>query len=122
MKRNLFLFIAISLTIGIGVLSLIQLENAPIPKVSISDKSIHTIAYIILNGFWLLSLKNTSKLVKHSVLTSFFVFVYGIIIEVMQGTLTVYREFDFFDIIANFIGIIVAFVLFITVLKKISIN
>lgn len=122
MKHKLFFVGAIVLTIGIGVLSLIQLDNAPIPKVSISDKSIHAIAYIVLNGFWLLSLKNTGKLVKDSALTSFLVFVYGIIIEVMQGTLTLYREFDFFDIIANFIGIIVAFVLFITVSKKISIN
>ena len=40
------------------------------------------------------------------------IFIYGIIIEVLQGTLTSYREADLLDTFANLTGIVIAWVFF----------
>ncbi len=120
--RNLFLYIAIGLTIAIIIGSLIPIKGHLVPGVSLSDKTIHGVAYFILTTCWLLTIKNKRGLIIASGVISVGILAYGILIEVLQGTVTLYREFDFLDILANFIGIIIAFAFFITVLKKISFN
>ena len=98
------------------------LKGELMPGVSLSDKTIHSLAYFVLTISWLGSLKKETNSIVACLIVSAVVFVYGILIEILQGTATLYREFDFFDIMANFIGIIIAFAFFITVFKKISIN
>lgn len=120
--RNIFLYVAIALTIAIFVGSLLPLKGPLVPGITVSDKITHTSAYFILTTCWLLTITTQRRLIVKSVAISGAVFGCGILIEILQGTATQYREFDFFDILANFIGIIVAFAFFITVLKKISIN
>jgi VanZ family protein len=44
--------------------------------------------------------------------------MYGIIIEVLQGTLTIYRSASLLDVLANTVGIILAMVLFKQFYKK----
>lgn len=46
------------------------------------------------------------------------VFIYGIIIEILQGALTNYRQADLYDVFANFSGIAVGTLFFVLVLKK----
>ena len=46
------------------------------------------------------------------------VFLYGTIIEVLQGSITSYRQFEFKDLVANFIGIVLAFTIFNFYLQK----
>ncbi len=46
------------------------------------------------------------------------VFIYGIIIEILQGVFTNNRQADLFDVFANFAGITVATLFFMLVFKK----
>ena len=46
------------------------------------------------------------------------VFIYGIIIEILQGAITDNRQADLSDVFANFFGIAFAVALFIIATKK----
>ena len=80
-----------------------------------SDKVLHGSAYFVFTLLWFsyfylfyLKNKNTRFVVGVTLLLAL---SYGMIIEVMQGTLTSYRSADVFDMLANVIGISVAFLL-----------
>ena len=85
-----------------------------------SDKVLHGSAYFFFTLLWfsyfyLFYLKNKSTGFVVGV-TLILALLYGIIIEVMQGTLTSYRSADVYDMFANIIGVSIAF-LFIGLLK-----
>lgn len=74
-----------------------------------SDKVKHTLAYSILSFFWLLSCHlgkiNVKKL--HLILI---IIIYGVIIEVLQSSLTTYRTGDLLDILANSLGVLLGYI------------
>ena len=113
MERKLYLFVAIFLTIVITIGSLITLkEVVKLPSVQFSDKLLHTSAYLVLTLSWLLAIIDKTILQKRTTLVVFFVFIYGIIIEVLQGTLTTYRQADLYDMFANLAGVVIAWLFF----------
>ena len=118
MGRNYFFYIAILLTVAITVGSLISLKNELQIGVQISDKILHAFGYFMLTISWLLAYNVKSNPMKLSLLIASAVFIYGIIIEILQGALTDYRQADLYDVFANFTGIAVAIIFFSLVLKK----
>ena len=86
--------------------------------INISDKAIHIFAYFLLTLSWLFSYKKESKKLKVSIIILVIVFSYGIIIEVLQGTVTENRQPEAYDLLANFTGIILALTVFKSVLQK----
>lgn len=46
------------------------------------------------------------------------IFIYGIIIEILQGVFTNNRQVELNDVFANLVGVIVAAIFFALVLKK----
>ena len=117
-KDNI-LFIAISITLFIGYLSLKKIDYLPV-QLSHSDKVYHAIAYFSLGLTWLLSFPKSlqKKKLKYAIVIS--CVIYGIVIEVLQGTLTAYRTASLLDILANTVGVIVAMMIFKQVYKKIG--
>ena len=113
------LFIAIFFTISITIGSLVKSDVIAIEIVSISDKTIHFIAYFFLMLSWLyvfFKKKSFSKNVK-------FIFigciVFGIIIEILQGVTSTYRTLSFLDVAANTLGVLFASTVFHFFEKKI---
>jgi len=113
------IFIAIFFTISITIGSLVKSDVIAIEIVSISDKTIHFIAYFFLMLSWLyvfFKKKSFSKNVK-------FIFigciVFGIIIEILQGVTTTYRTLSFLDVAANTLGVLFASTVFHFFEKKI---
>lgn len=86
--------------------------------ISISDKAIHILAYFLLTLSWLFSYKKESKKLKVSIIILVIVFIYGIIIEVLQGTVTKNRQPEAYDLLANLTGIILAITVFKQGLQK----
>ena len=106
------IFIAVFFTISITIGSLVKSDLIAIEIVSISDKTIHFIAYFFLMLSWLyvfFKKKSFSKNVK-------FIFigciVFGIIIEILQGVTTTYRTLSFLDVAANTLGVLFASTVF----------
>ena len=116
-KDNLFI-IAIIITGTIAYLSLMKM-----PKMEESfnnvDKLYHLFAYFTLSICWLLSFYRKPSL-KYVIVIGCIIF--GIIIEVLQQTITIYRTGDIKDVLANTLGIILGLIVFNQILKKITVN
>jgi VanZ family protein len=112
------LVVAIVITITIICSSLLKIPNTGI-KVNNIDKAYHSFAYFVLALTWLLSFyKKPNK--KYIIVLCCILF--GIIIEVLQSTLTIYRKGDYKDVLANSLGVLLALVIFNVFLKKNYIN
>lgn len=106
--------IAILITIGIAIVSLIKLGKPSI-KINHLDKIEHAFAYFVLSLLWLIALRKTKI---STYLVVFCCFLYGIIIEVLQATTTLYRSGEILDVIANTTGILIAYFVFNLFFKK----
>jgi VanZ family protein len=84
-------------------------------KISNIDKLYHSFAYFTLTISWLLSFyKKPEK--KYVIVIG--CIILGIIIEVLQGTLTIYRTGDYLDVLANSFGVLLALLIFNVISKK----
>ena len=90
--------------------------------ISISDKKIHIFAYFLLTLSWFFAFKKESEKLKISIIILVVIFTYGIIIEVLQGTVTENRQPEAYDLLANLTGIILAITIFKQVLQKKLLN
>lgn len=106
------LFIAISITIAIAYLSLSKPIQLDLP-ITFFDKVLHVTAYFTLTVSWLFALKKYPK----NTLIILLLFLYGVLMEFLQGWLTTYREKDIVDVIANSVGILIALLIFNKLLK-----
>jgi VanZ family protein len=88
-------------------------------KVANIDKGYHSIAYFFLTITWLITFyKKPEK--KYIIITSCIIF--GIIIEILQSTLTIYRTGDYLDVFANSLGVLIALIIFNLFFRKKNIN
>ncbi len=107
------LAIAIIATIVIALLSL-----GSIPKIDLGlniksgDKFLHALAYFVLSIIWYFALEKKLKKQGIKIFVILSLIFYGIILEALQGGLTNYRTADFFDVIANTIGVVLATILY----------
>ncbi len=109
------LYISIGLAVLILVLSLIPLSQTG--TLENLDKIEHAFAYSVLTFSWLFTQKyHFKKRAKIAIILGCFFF--GIVIEILQATLTTYRSASLLDIVANSLGIVTAFGLFNWLEKK----
>ncbi|MFD2517768.1 VanZ family protein [Salinimicrobium flavum] len=115
MKARLLFFIpAFVYTLGILYLSLINLTDTPVKDLGVSDKVMHAGAYFGLGFIWMFfALMNYPEkgFFKRLLFIIIASIIFGIFIEVLQDSLTTYRELDFYDIFANSIGVLAAGIL-----------
>jgi VanZ family protein len=88
-------------------------DKVPLIKIPNFDKVVHFGMYFSLMSVIILEnkkrLNNTSSLF----LASLIPFVYGIVIEIMQSTLTVTRSGSVFDALADSVGILASLLLWL---------
>ena len=119
--ENNAIYIAVFFTICILFGSLVKSEFIVVEYISVSDKTYHLIAYFLLMLSWLYAFFKREKFeenVKYIILGCF---IFGIIIELLQGVITSYRTASYLDIVANTIGVLLAVVIFHVFEKKISV-
>lgn len=115
LQANAYL-IAISLTVFIAYLSLGSFSEINMP-IDNPDKFFHSIAYFFLALSWFFAVEKSHSIFKYKIVVVFFVLIFGIIIEVLQSSLTTYRTADYYDIMANSFGILIAMALFNRLLR-----
>ena len=103
------LLIALSITILIAFLSIANLGEIAPKEVLINDKLNHTIAYFFLTWSWLYTFQKKKIPLKEIHVVIFSIF-FGILMEFLQWTLTSYRTASFLDVLANSIGVLIAYV------------
>ena len=105
LKNTLIHSVTVIYTIAIAVLSLAHLTELPELNTGVDDKIAHFILYAGLCLFWFMSLyvlKAKSSLLIASLLS----IVFGGVIEVLQGVVSIYRTTDIFDFVANCLGVL----------------
>ncbi len=117
-------FIAVSYSIALTIGSLVK-PIAVKTTISNIDKLLHLGAYFGLAILWLLyihvlkmSLHRNWASSKIYFGTASLLIIYGIVIEVLQGSTTTYRTPDVWDVLANTIGVILGSLLFMLLFKK----
>ena len=113
----MFKKITICYTLLIICVSLIPIPKLPFPEFSLSDKSLHLIAYFIMSVMWLRLGFLESNKIKWNYF--FLVLFTALITEILQGVLPIGRYFEIADMVANCIGIVLGiFVSYIYIIKN----
>jgi VanZ family protein len=111
------LFVAIVYTVLLLVSSLVSLGKISVGSFSPTDKLMHLTAYFGLVVLWKVYfiLKNNSKVSFKNNLFKIagLALGFGMLIEVLQGVFTSYREPDWYDILANAGGVLLAVSIFL---------
>ncbi len=107
MLKKVAQFLAIPYTIALATVSLINLSGKlPDIEIDFGDKIFHFLAYGLLALLWHTVFRfKIEQPKKKAILNAVFLaIVFGIILEVLQETLTTYRSLDVYDAIANSLG------------------
>ena len=115
LKKNSYLGLAVLFSVFLTVISLKESEGLTIESIPYLDKIFHLFAYMVLTLLWskyFVHLFSNTKMAVTLTILALFLTVYGIIIEVLQSKLTVTRVFDTYDIVANFLGIVIGILIF----------
>ena len=110
MLKTYFFVITILYSIALTVVCLIDLNGVIEVKISFGDKIFHSLAYVVLTALWYYTFYYNLKFNKGKALINAVVIsiIFGIVIEVLQGTVTTYRSSDINDVFANSFGAILA--------------
>lgn len=126
--HKLIAVIAVSYTIALTLGSLIRPIHIVDNPISYLDKLLHAGAYFGLTLLWIFwkykKNKNEKGVIVQKPILMVAVYIaigaiiYGIIIEVLQGTITDYRTPDGWDILANTTGSVLALFLCLLYINK----
>jgi VanZ family protein len=116
------IFIAVGITLIITFLSLFRVSPV-MPKLNLNhaDKYQHAVAYFVvtLSWIWSFQTRNNNKSMQLWILLA--VFLFGVLMEVLQEVMTNYRTADVFDVLANTSGIVLAYLFFkVTRMKRVN--
>jgi VanZ family protein len=106
--HNLFKILAFLWTLLIFYLCLDDSPNVPKINFQHKDKVVHFILYFIFVYFWTKSFKK--KHFNYLLIILLLALTTGIIIEFLQENYTNHRTFDWYDVLANFIGALASFI------------
>lgn len=95
-------------------------DNFRAATFNLYDKVVHIGGYCVLGLSWFLAIKPKISNLKSVTLIIIGVVSYGIIIEVLQGALSTHRKADVNDILANFVGVLLSFLIFYFISNKID--
>lgn len=113
---NKFFIISFFWTLLITILSLITIKTPLIETEDGKDKWVHFTFYFGFVFFWSLTFKKIS--LKKVAVVFWFSVLYGAFLEWCQHTFTTTRKADFYDIIANSVGALLAFILILFLNQK----
>ena len=113
MVNKKFLWLSLIYTLLVFFISLIPLPNITIPDFNLfqPDKLAHFIIYFIMLYLWLKS--NSLKENKFRLKSLILVLFISSFIETLQGTSFIKRHYELADLIANSVGIIFSYIVFV---------
>tara|TARA_R110000868_G_scaffold3980_7_gene24258 strand:+ start:630 stop:1004 length:375 start_codon:yes stop_codon:yes gene_type:complete len=107
LKKVTFL-VALGYSVALGAVSLITLD-IPNVQISFADKIFHFLAYSLFTVLWYLAFFYTFSFKKRKsiIYAAVLAILFGIVIEVLQDTITTSRALDVYDALANTFGALV---------------
>jgi VanZ family protein len=121
LKKNIFSIVVALIIMYLSLISSNTFDKVSFSRIAHFDKFVHFLMYFCLTSVILFDNRRNIKSTKHLFLISLIPFMYGILIEILQSTLTITRTGSYFDAIFNTIGIIASLLISIWIkplLKK----
>jgi VanZ family protein len=120
LKKNIFSIIVALIIMYLSLTSSDSFEKVSFFNIPFLDKIIHFGMYFGLMLVIIFENRKTLKSIGHLFLIALIPLFYGILMEILQSTLTVSRSGSFYDVIFNSAGILVSllFWLWIKPLEK----
>jgi VanZ family protein len=107
-RKNLFSITVALLLLYLSLANFQTFNTSPISKIPNIDKLVHFGMYFILMSVIILEHRKEIKNIRTLILISVLPLVYGIVIEILQMTMTSYRTGDFFDALFDALGVLAA--------------
>lgn len=109
LRKEIFLLPALLSAMVIGITSLIP--EMKLPKevhFDLSDKFIHFSAYFVLGVMFLWGVKKMDRPINSANIWLIILIVtsYGLLLEFLQHTISINRQFDWWDALANALGVV----------------
>ena len=108
MLKKVTFLVALGYSVALGAVSLITLD-IPNVQISFADKIFHFLAYSLFTVLWYLAFFYTFSFKKRKsiIYAAVLAILFGIVIEVLQDTITTSRALDVYDALANTFGALV---------------
>lgn len=110
-KKNIFSIIVALIIMYLSLASSDTFKKVPTFNIPFLDKIVHFGMYFVLMSVILFENRKILKGIGQFFLIAIIPFIYGILMEILQATLTVTRSGSFFDVIFNSLGILISILL-----------
>ena len=112
-KKNIFSILIALIIMYLSLANAQTFDKAPFIDIPNIDKAVHFCMYFGLMLVIILENKNSIKSNGHLFLLGLIPLSFGILMEILQATLTVTRSGSIFDALANSAGILVSILLWL---------
>lgn len=108
MLKKLVFLLGLLYTVVLFTVCLIKVNNISGVGIPYSDKIFHFLSYMVFNYLWYYNFFNIFMLDKKKALiyAALLSIIFGIIIEVLQGTIATSRSAEVYDVVANTAGVL----------------
>jgi len=114
-KKNLFSILVALIIMYLSMANSQTFDKIPLIKIPNFDKVVHFGMYFALMSVIILENQKTIKTIDRLFIVGLIPLFYGILLEIMQSTLTVTRSGSFFDALADGVGVLVSILLWILI-------
>ena len=114
-KKNIFSILIALIIMYLSLANAQTFDKAPFIDIPNIDKAVHFCMYFGLMLVIILENKNSIKSNGHLFLLGLIPLSFGILMEILQATLTVTRSGSIFDALANCAGILVSILLWLLI-------
>jgi VanZ family protein len=118
--KNIFSLLVALIILFLSLASSETFENVSFFDISYMDKIVHFGMYLGLMSVIIFENRNSIKTILQLFLTALIPFSYGILMEVLQSTVTTSRSASLFDVIANSTGILTSVLLWLWIKPHIT--
>jgi uncharacterized membrane protein len=121
-KKNIYSILLALIIMCLSLTGADTFEKVSFNDIPFIDKVAHFGMYFLLMSVIVFENRKTLKSNRHLFLTALIPFFYGILMEILQSTLTVSRSGSFYDAVFNSAGILVSLLLWLCIKSLIKIQ
>lgn len=119
-KKNIFSILVALILLYLSLTNSEKFQNAPFVSVPFIDKIVHFGMYFIMMSVIIIEHRKNLRDPRKLFLFAVIPLSYGILMEILQATLTVTRSGDFYDALADTAGIVACVLLWLLIKPSIK--
>ncbi len=114
-RKNLYSILVALLLLYLSLTNSEKFQKVPFSNIPFMDKIVHFSMYFLMMTVIILEHRKSLKNSRNLFLFALIPLSYGILMEILQSTLTITRTGDFYDAVADAAGILVSVFLWLLI-------